>query len=650
MKTISPKLFWQTFIGFTILLSIFAMLQTAQQVSELGITLWRSKWIILLGIFALNIIAGAFALVYLSRESGARRVEKLEFASGNKLLGFLIILLGFFFVWAVRLIFFGNILPQVTPIFWVFLWASLLQALGLKLITGHKWYVLFALTILVQGIIYQVYGHLTIVTDYPFSIGYSEAGRHYYASMYHAKSLYDMQLPLPFLHPSRYFLLSLPFLIDSLPLWAHRLWQSLLWIGLTATSSVLLARRLSLKGWMQFFIAAWAFLYFFQGAVYYHLHICVILILAGVSVKHPWRSLLFVILASAWAGVSRVNWFPVPAMFAIAIYLLETPVKNKGWRYWVTPFVWGASGLIAAVISQFIYIRISGNADVSSFGSSFTSDLLWNRLLPNETFPLGIILGITLVAAPLIIAIIQIARGQFSRVHPLRWAALLAMLSVLLLGGLIVSVKIGGGADLHNMDAFLVLLAIITTAFFAGHVAGEDDLNPVWGQIHWSVTVAALLVPLGFALPQIGFLPGYDHVKVEKDIQTLQSVATQNEGEILFVTERQLLTFGELNNISLVPEYEQSELMEMAMSGNREYLETFYSDLKHHRFAFIIAEDQKFTLQKKGSFIEENNAWVRYVGAPLLCAYKPIETLTSTNIQVFVPRPGQPDCKDPFAK
>ncbi|MBK8823937.1 MAG: hypothetical protein IPN58_15425 [Anaerolineales bacterium] len=650
MKTISPKLFWQTFIGSTILLSLFAMLQTAQQVSELGITLWRSKWIILLGIFALNIIAGAFALVYLSRESGARRVEKLEFASGNKLLGFLIILLGFFFVWAARLIFFGNILPQVTPIFWVFLWASLLQALGLKLITGHKWYVLFALTILLQGVIYQVYGHLTIVTDYPFSIGYSEAGRHYYASMYHAKSLYDMQLPLPFLHPSRYFLLSLPFLIDRLPLWAHRLWQSLLWIGLTATSSVLLARRLSLKGWMQFFVAAWAFLYFFQGAVYYHLHICVILILAGVSVKHPWRSLVFVILASAWAGISRVNWFPVPAMFAIAIYLLETPVGNKSWRYWLTPFAWGVSGLISSVISQFIYIRISGNADVSSFGSSFTSDLLWNRLLPNETFPLGIILGITLVAAPLIIAIIQIARGQFSRVHPLRWAALFAMLSVLLLGGLIVSVKIGGGADLHNMDAFLVLLAIIATAFFAGHVAGEDDLNPVWGQIHWSVTVAALLVPLGFALPQIGFLPSYDHVKVEKDIQTLQSVITQNEGEILFVTERQLITFGELNNVRLVPEYEQSELMEMAMSGNREYLETFYSDLKHHRFTFIIAEDQKFTLQKKGSFIEENNAWVRYVGAPLLCAYKPIETLTSTNIQVFVPRPGQPDCKDPFAK
>jgi hypothetical protein len=335
---------------------------------------------------------------------------------------------------------------------------------------------------------------------------------------------------------------------------------------------------------------------------------------------------------------------------AIAIYLLETPIGNKGWRYWLTPFVWGVSGPVAALASQFAYISISGNADVRTFGSSFTSDLLWNRLLPNDTFPLGILFGIIIVSAPLIIALIQMTRGKIFRLHPLRWVALLAMLFMLFFGGLIVSVKIGGGADLHNMDAFLVLLVIITTLFLADSVAGEDDLRPAWGQIRWSVTAAALLVPIGFALPQIGFLPNYDHLKAEKDIHTLQSAVTENQGEILFVTERQLLTFGELKNVSLVPEYEQIELMEMAMSGNREYLETFYSDLKHHRFAVIISEEQKFTQQKKGSFIEENNAWVRYVGAPLLCAYKPIETLTSANIQVFVPRPGEPNCKDPFAK
>ena len=114
------------------------------------------------------------------------------------------------------------------------------------------------------------------------------------------------------------------------------------------------------------------------------------------------------------------------------------------------------------------------------------------------------------------------------------------------------------------------------------------------------------------------------------------------------MTERQLLTFSIIRDVSLIPEYEQIELMEMAMSGNREYLEKYYSDLKNHRFAIIIAEDQKYTEQKEGAFVEENIAWVRYVGAPLLCAYKPVESLASTNIMIFVPRPSNPDCKNPF--
>jgi hypothetical protein len=349
-----------------------------------------------------------------------------------------------------------------------------------------------------------------------------------------------------------------------------------------------------------------------------------------------------------------VNWFPVPAMLAVSIYLLETPLEQKGWRYWLMPFGWAGSGLAAAVISQFVYIGISGNADISTFGSSFTSDLLWNRLLPNDTLPMGILPGIMLVAGPLFIAIVQMARGNISRLHPLRWISLAAMLAVLFFGGLIVSVKIGGGADLHNMDAFLVLLVLIAASFFAGRVAGDDRPDPVWGQIHMPVLMAALLVPIIFALPQISFFPRYDHAAVEKDVQKLQEavsdVTASGGGEILFVTERQLLTFGILKNTSLVPEYEQSELMEMAMSGNRDYLERYYADLRDHRFAVIVAEKQKFTQQKKNAFIEENNAWVRYVGRPLLCAYKPIESLSSTNIQIFVPRPAQPGCKDPFSE
>jgi hypothetical protein len=402
----------------------------------------------------------------------------------------------------------------------------------------------------------------------------------------------------------------------------------------------------------------------------------VILILAGVSVKHPWRSLTVIVLASLWAGISRVNWFPVPAMLAVAIYILETPINERrrrsltspdaqesasyadgGWKYWLTPFLWGVCGVAAALISQFAYIQISGNADAAAFGSSFTSDLIWDRLLPNETFPMGILPGILLVSAPALLALYQLMRGSplpegeglgVRAIHPLRWFALIAMLALLFVGGAIVSTKIGGGGDLHNMDAYLVMLAVLATAWWGNQVSAESEAKPMMGRVGWGVVMAGLLIPLGFAIRHIGFFPSFDEAVAEKDIQALQD-ALDGGGEILFVTERQLITFSYLNGMTFVPEYEQSELMEMAMSRNRSYLEAFYDDLESRRFVLIVAEDQKFTRQKEGAFVEENVAWVRYVGAPLLCNYKPVVTLTSNNLQVFEPRPRQAECKDPFA-
>ncbi len=652
MQSISTKRFLQVWLWALAVVSLFAILQTVQRTNELEIALFRSKWIGLVGVFALTAIVG----VWLSFSPILDRItewfEKLTNQPSTPLrIAFHVslILLGFILVWVTRLYVFGDTLPQVMPIFWVFLWASLAQTIGLKSLRKLDWHVAFAVVFLAQGFIYQTYGIFAIASANPFSMGYSEAGRHFYASLFFSEKLYGMKLPLPFLHPSRYLLLSLPFLVNELPLWFHRFWQAFLWFGLTLGSAISLSQRTRLSGWMKIFITAWAFLFFFQGAVYYHLHVMVILIMAGVAVKNPGRSLVFIILASVWAGISRVNWFPVPAMLAIAIYLLDVPVNDKGWKYWLTPFIWGVSGVAAALISQFVYIQISGNADVAAFSSSFTSDLIWSRLLPNETFPMGILPGILLVSAPVFAALYQIVRGKMTNLHPLRWLALLAMLAVLFVGGAIVSTKIGGGGDLHNMDAYLVMLSVVVTAFWANQVSAESDAKPMWGEVRWGVAAVVLLIPLGFAIRNIGFYPSFDKTVAENDIQLLQETL-QNGGEILFITERQLLTFDYVNGMTLVPEYEQSELMEMAMSRNRAYLETFYGDLQARRFALIVAEDQKFTQQKQGAFVEENVAWVRFVGAPLLCNYKPVVTLTSNNIQVFEPRPKQVDCKDPFAE
>jgi hypothetical protein len=346
-------------------------------------------------------------------------------------------------------------------------------------------------------------------------------------------------------------------------------------------------------------------------------------------------------------------------MIAITIYILETPINDKSLKYWMTPFVWGMTGVISALISKFIYIQISGNADISAFGSSFTSDLLWKRLLPNDTYPMGILPGIALVSLPLWLGMYQMLRGNLNYIHPLRWLALLGMVLILLIGGAIVSTKIGGGGDLHNMDAYLVLLSVLTMFFGANQASTEkarvepsrNEAKPIWGKISWAVLYLALLIPLWFALPKLGFFHSYNSDVVEQDIQKINefvAAAKQNGGEVLFVTERQLITFGYVNLVLTSHDYEQIELMEMAMSRNRDLLEKFYEDLKNHRFLLIIAEEQKYSPKKTGSFIEEDQAWITYVGAPLLCHYKPLESISSNNIYFFVPRSQQADCPSPF--
>ena len=191
MESVSTKKFLQTFIWTSILLSGLAIVQTIQRVNDLEIVLWRSKWIFLLGVFALNIAAGIFFLFSSFSDRTAHWMDVFEFDHSNifrKLLGLALVIFGFFLIWAVRLFFFGKFLPQLTPILWVFLWASLLQTFGLKMMSGLKWYPLFAAAILLQGLIYQVYGLIADISDYPFSIGYSEASRHYYASLFYARS------------------------------------------------------------------------------------------------------------------------------------------------------------------------------------------------------------------------------------------------------------------------------------------------------------------------------------------------------------------------------------------------------------------------------------------------------------------------------
>lgn len=681
-----PKTFWQTTFIFTFLVNLAVLGWSIARWAELGVILYRSVWGLVLLMY-LGLLAGCVFLFYWMRDSKADafiaslELSRLQGPAWRGLglglfTGILLLIPHLKFTYQI-----GEVVknstrdPVLTMIFfyWACWWLILVAAGALKVGFKTSWAGGFASALIILGVAYEVYIRFQAVTTYPFSMGWSESSRFYYASLYFSQMLYGETFPLSSLHPSRYFLQSLAFLVPGLDLTGHRFWQFLLWMLMTLAAVVALAKRalipnsqssnlkLGIRNWL---LAGWLFLFFLLVGVYYHLMPMVFIPLLFVSHKHPWRSLAAVVIASLWAGVSRVNWFPMPAMIAIALYLLEAPLgwqtANRGRRktdrqpstvhrlstYLKLPALWAVSGLLSALGAQAAYIFLSGNGDnAKAFASSFTSDLIWSRLWPNELYPLGIFWGILLVSAPLL-GTLALALTHWKRLHPVRWAGILSMLAVLFAGGLVVSVKIGGGGDLHNMDGFAVLLSVVAALFIGGQVRAEFAAGEarVRAQLSWPVMALAALIPLFFLIPMLGPRPVYDQALNQTRFEELKSLAEGADGPVLFINERHFVTFGDID-VALAPDYENVTLMEMAMSNNQEVLGQFYADMREHRYAMIVARRQNLLIQEEGRFLDENNVWNTRISPYILCNYEELTLIepSDSRLAIYVPRaePGK---------
>lgn len=532
-------------------------------------------------------------------------------------------------------------------IYWLVVVGSsvLLWAYGLR----RSYFELFAASLMLAAVVYKVGVYLPEITNFPLTLGWSEASRYYYASLYFSKQIYGISIPPTVLHPSRYLMQAAPFLIPDSPLWLHRLWQILLWLGVTFASSALLTRRLAindaLKSWI---FLAWSFLFLLIGPVYYHLQVVVIITLLGYDRNSFWKTSAAILVASIWAGISRINWFPVPGMLAATIYFLEEPTAGRAfWRYLFRPVLWVAAGTLAAFASQSVYAVISGNP-VEQFTSSFSSDLLWYRLLPNPTYPLGVLPALLLVTSPLVWAIYTSLKGHWRDWHPLRVAGIAAFLLVLLGGGLVVSTKIGGGSNLHNLDAYLTLLLVVSAwVYFVRAVPDSMGTSaPPPGQpavrLHPAALLFILLVPVYFTIFLGPVTPPADQSRLGRALDAINSAAAaarEKGSEVLLISERQLITFDTLQDVPLVPDYEKVFLMEMAMAGNPAYLGQLYQDLKEQRYDLIVSEPLAVRYKGSGkSFGEENDAWVKNVAEPILCYYEPFRTFRELKIQLLKPR------------
>lgn len=503
----------------------------------------------------------------------------------------------------------------------------------------------FLLLLVIGGVFYKIGTFVPDVQSAPFSLGWSEGSRYYNASLFLSSSMYGERFPLPVLHPSRYLMQSFPFLLGSQSILIHRIWQVILWIFFVGLGSFSLVKRINpANKFIAWVLGLWLFLFFFQGAVYYHLMVCVILVFVGYDRKHPWRTLIFVMLASIWAGLSRVNWIPVPALLAVTLYLLETPARGVNWfKYLKYPLLWCLVGGASALASNRIYAILSGNA-VEQFSSSFTSYMIWSRLLPNTTYKPGIILGSLVVFLPLaLLTVQQIMNNGWRRYyHWIRTLGLLGILFVFGLGGVIVSVKIGGGGDLHNLDAFLVFWVLITVSIILNRFEFDDDQQPGQNTLNFGLLFLVVVVPVILAFQKNTTWTFQDVTAQRSDvthIQTALDLVKELPGEVLFITERQLLTFGDLQGVELVPDYEKVFLMEMVMSNNQPYLEDFHQKLANHEFSAIILDSIATETQDvNDSFWVENNLWVDKVVYPVLEAYEVIYSYQNRTINIMVPK------------
>jgi len=654
MKIIQPSriTFWRFVFAVTALLPLLSIWQVLDYAPGLGVDLSASRsWMgLIIGLGTISLITLLFLTL-----TGSRHQERILalIESPERLprliSGLLLVISLIGFTIAPKFPFI-NLLAGIgwirVLIFWFF---SLLGMFALKSLHRQiPWLNALIAFAICQSVLHILLLYWQRVTTYPFAMGWSETSRFYYPSLFLSGHIYGSKYPWPILHPTLHLLLMPPYLLDA-PLWFHRFWQVAIRYGLIAAVVPALMKRISIPNratrWL---VAIWMFLFLYMGPVYFHLTIPLIIILLGFSSQNDRRTWFVVLLASIWCGWSRVNWYPMPGMIAAVLYLMEVPFKGKTvWSYLVKPAAWFITGILTAFASQRVYIALSG-VPSEYYYTSLTSDILWYRLLPNASYSLGILPAALLASLPAWIAMYIVIRSRRGDWHPLRIALIFSALFVLFLGGLVVSLKIGGGANLHNMDAYLSLLLIVFAHLVFARYRSEDGEVPHPVPVHWLLVVSLIIMPAWSYLKfDVGFQT-YDTTRTQNVLSSLQGIVDNVNAqgrEVLFITQRHLISMGMLQNVTLIPEYEREDLMEMAMANNLQYLGKFQSDMENQRFALIVVDPLNFNIMTRNrSFGEENNVWVTRVMRHILCYYREEVIFPEDDIALYVPREGGRQC------
>jgi hypothetical protein len=386
--------------------------------------------------------------------------------------------------------------------------------------------------------------------------------------------------------------------------------------------------------------ALWGFLFLSQGPIYAPLVLSALLLTLGYDRDRPWRTGLFALAACFYAGISRWTWMVAPAIWAGLLALLdsprEAPLLRRLWR----PVLLGAAGLAGAALSYGLMARAFPQPD-PIYTTSLSQPLLWYRLLPNPTNPIGVLPALIIAVGPAAGLAAWAQRKRALAWDGWQWLGLAVSLVGFLAAGLVASVKIGGGSNLHNLDMFLVTIVVL-----AGIIAKKalDSDGSAWkdrtGLPRALIVLSVAVVGWG-TVRQGGPLSLPSGDVVGNAIESIRDEVTRAsaEGEVLFLDQRQLLTFGEITGVPLVMEYELKDVVNQAMAGNQAFFEGFYRDLARGRFSLIVSAPVETELRGRSHpFGEEDDAQVIHLYRPLLEYYEPAVILDDVSVWLLRPR------------
>ncbi|MCW5874839.1 MAG: hypothetical protein KIS88_09380 [Anaerolineales bacterium] len=504
------------------------------------------------------------------------------------------------------------------------------------------------------------------VTDYPLALHWSEGNRLWDYSILFGRERYAYPPEkdiFVWIDAGRQTLWGLVFLWPDVSIAGARAWSALL----TTLPYLLLGwfafRPLKEARYQWLLAGLWALVFLNQGPIYAPLILSAILV-AFSRRRALWIAIPLVALAGTYAGTSRFTWSFAPAIWAVLLTLSDGVLlhgKLRG-RDWLRAIVLALSGLwsrglpilqgiLSGLLSSSpgeVVSSAPGEQSVTSLeglqAAATSQPFTWHRMLPNDVFPPGVVLGLLAAVGPLLLLLIYLVRKKEWKMVPPQRVVILGALLAFLAVGLVASAKVGGGADLHNLDMLLVSLVLL-----AG-IAWEAGLYKKLGE--WiqddrfvqAVLCAMLLIPALFPLYSGAPLNLPDDERVDYIMDRIDAnvACAAEHGPILFLDQRQLLTFRYQQSVPLNPEYEKKYVMDQALSGNSVFFQQFVEDLADNQYALIVGELEDTVFRGRNpqygdSLIEENNAWKRWVSLSLLRYYESVHDFRDAGVETFMP-------------